>query len=48
MICDAILWKLCVALKVSSITTTTTISPPPQFAFSVKKYVIIEFVQLSK
>ena len=47
MICDVILWKLCVALKVSSITTTT-ISPPPQFAFSVKKYVIIEFVQLSK
>lgn len=47
MICDVILWKFYAALKVSSITTTT-ISPPPQFAFSVKKYVIIEFVQLSK
>ena len=46
MICNVILWKLCVALKVSSITTT--ISPPPQFAFSVKEYVIIEFVPLSK
>lgn len=46
MICNVILWKLCAALKVSSITTT--ISPPPQFAFSVKKYVIIKFVQLYK
>ena len=47
MICDVILWKFCAALKVFSITTTT-ISPSPQFAFSGKKYVIIEFVQLSK